>query len=1302
MENYRNTSGEIVKIKTKFLKRKKSPLFACFMLGITLSTVLLIIYLLIPAFAPTHYYQRSLKPLRKQARAIKNEFLQILSSLEQKKSSISSRVPLTEKAEIHTFLKNSGTKPDIEGVGYYNAQGKLILWHGNVIDLETILTELEIKDLLQQQSSFLIKNKASVYLISSHKVNEEGFIAFYRLLAFRPQLKTRYLKEYQFLKPKLLRNLQNIRYYDFKEDASVFERLFSKHIDEYIGQPSLQNEVQTIFFPLRNENKKLMAIVDLISPSLSSSVTAKKESIFLIFHLVVILSLVVLLLYLVKAPSFLKEKKIISLTLIILTLIGLRLIFLSLSHLETIKSLPIFSPSLASFLPFTNLARSPADIFLTSSFLFLIIICVIICAKEHFKKNMITLSLPLSLLLNLSMISLSLFLFTLFERVLNLLIFNSNINLLHFTFSLSSMLLHLSVLLISCSFLLIIYALLKTSSLSTPHFLPSLVILILCSGGYFIFFRENYHYLFHILQCIAILTFLVLAFFPKITRKKSVFVLTFILGSLIIYLSLNHYSSRKGQFHIQHVLKDTVIAQKKWGNFVAGQSLEALEEKRESITSFFNNPVSSDFAQSLWRETLASKFSWYSSLEIWNSKGEILSRFSLNVPQLYPSDFTLSFSKEWLTSYQSIPFMGKERNLLVSFKDWFDNENYLGRMTLTISVDYDILPFLYSAHPYFELIKITSLPSLNQLNFGFAVYDSDGKLLFNPNKISQGIPPALLEKINSTEDSIWSSFQDKNKKYSSFYFRTDNRIYSFFIPKKNIINFSVEFLKLLFLYTALFLISALLISIVLEKKKIKNPLWSFSSKVYASFISIAIIPLIFFTFFTRGFFERIFSQQFIEKAEVHANFAYRIMEDFILMQEEEKETPTAPPEDLVLWISSTISNDVNLYQEGRLVSSSRREFFDSGLLPELIDGEIYFRTQTENNPFYTQKQRIGDYSFNTLTIPFTYLGSLFLISLPFPFEQQEISNASKEFIEFLVFISFFFVSMVFIFARGMGTMIITPIRKLLKGTREVSLGNLKVFIEHKPQDEMRTLIDGFNSMIENLKKHQQELADLSQKVAWAEMARKVAHEIKNPLTPIQLSAEHLLKVYSDKKGDFDKTLKESASYIIKEVEQLRKIAQEFLEISREKTLQKELFDLRDLVQETVSPFKMTLSERISFKEVYGDEDFHFEGDRAKIRVALRNILINAIEAIRNRGEIEVTVRKLQDHFSIDIVDTGVGMEKDMQHRVFEPSFSTKDVGTGLGLPITRKIIEDHEGTIKIESELGKGTKVIIQLPTSFA
>jgi two-component system nitrogen regulation sensor histidine kinase NtrY len=234
-------------------------------------------------------------------------------------------------------------------------------------------------------------------------------------------------------------------------------------------------------------------------------------------------------------------------------------------------------------------------------------------------------------------------------------------------------------------------------------------------------------------------------------------------------------------------------------------------------------------------------------------------------------------------------------------------------------------------------------------------------------------------------------------------------------------------------------------------------------------------------------------------------------------------------------------------------------------------------------------------------------------------------------------------------------------------------------------------------MIRSLKNHQQEMADLGRKAAWAEMARKVAHEIKNPLTPIQLSAEHLLHVWETDRSDFDAALKESISYITGEVETLRRIAQEFLDVSKAAVLHKESVLLAELLDETVAPYKKLLSDRLAFLESY-EPGLTFTGDRAKLKIAFRNLLINAIESIRHQGEIRISSRRSGDRFVIVVADTGSGMDKEVLARIFEPYFSTKDSGTGLGLPISKKIIDEHRGSIRIGSEPRGGTVVTIELP----
>jgi signal transduction histidine kinase len=745
-------------------------------------------------------------------------------------------------------------------------------------------------------------------------------------------------------------------------------------------------------------------------------------------------------------------------------------------------------------------------------------------------------------------------------------------------------------------------------------------------------------------------------------------------------------------------LRGTILSQEDWADFIIQQSLPEIEKRNTFVLAFLQSPDPSPFARSLWESTLAAKFNWYSILEVLDAEGGVLSRFSLNISQLYQPEIELPLSPTWRVSRVNVPSLGKEREFILAYKDWYSQDQYLGRLTFSLAIDPEMLPFLYSANPYFELLKVSLLPSLNQYEFGFVIFDARGKILFNPGRISSGIAAVTLERIERSPEGIWSSFRDKGITFRAFYFRFQNRVHAFLIPQKSALRLTVNFLKLALFYLGLAFLFLVLVPALLGKKRLASFLWSFSSRVNAAFIAITVISLLLFTFFSHRFFTRTFSQRFLEEAEVHANFARNVMQDFVTLQQEERATLIAPTDDLVLWISSAIATDVNLYGEGRLISSSRREFFDWGFLPELIDGEAYYRIRYENSPFYIQRPRIGGYSYQSLTIPYTIRRAQYLISLPFPFEAQEIAGATEGLVEFLVFISAFLILFVLLFARGIGRMIISPVKKLLAGTREVSLGNLEIVVDHRSHDEMKSLVDGFNTMIKDLKGHQQEIADLSKKVAWAEMAQKVAHEIKNPLTPIQLSAEHILRVYDDKRGDFEKTLRESASYIIGEVENLRRIAQEFLELSRVTSLTKEVFDLREAISEVVAPYRNIISQRIRFREVFEGEKFQVEADKSKIKIAFRNIFINAIEAIRGRGEIEIRLRVEQEKLVLVIRDSGIGMARDLVEKIFDPYFSTKDVGTGLGLPIAKRIVEDHGGTIRVESEVQKGTVITISLP----
>jgi signal transduction histidine kinase len=1258
-----------------------------FLAGLIISIVFLVLSWVLPPLLTSNYYERSLKSLRQQAESIKREFALLEWGLQRKKGTLLAATFPREKDKIFELFQRMKLRPNIEGAAYYDEAGELAVWLGNAIDFRPS----------SSGPAIVVRSRASVYLVSAQRIRLKETIVVYRLLAFQPQPKAPYLEEYQFLSPVLQKNCR-IDYSDYREDVSGFENFFGRHRDEYIGRPRLENEIQTIFFPLRNDRREIVATINLSSPSILASRYGHREWLTLLAGLSLVLSLGLLVIFLAGTYLFARPVKVLPVLALVAALAGLRLILLPISRLERIQSLAVFSPSGASFFSLGDLTQSPADIFLTSLFLFLAVGTLAVAARRLFKDAAARLPRAPAAAAALLASGAALMLVAGYQQVVSRLIFNANVNLLRFVPDPSFLLLQLSLAFLFFTLVLIVFLAFRVVHGLFPRLPEALLYLAaVLAAAYFLLRRSRPAPVLLFTELLLVVVFF-LGLRPVWLRRTEIVLGVVLTAALFNSAQIHIDSDARLHSLVQNFLHNSITSQENWADFLVRQSLPEIDKRKAAIHSFLENPDQSPIARSIWENTLVARFNWYSTLQILDSRGEIISRFSLNIAQLYQPEIELPLSQSWRIMRLDVPSLGKVREFVFGYKDWYAEDRYLGRVLISLAVDPEMLPFLYSANPYFELLKVSTLPSLYQQRFGFAIYDSSGKLIFNPDRTSSGIPADRLSQVNEAGDGIWLPFRDKDTSYDAFYFQNNRRIYSLFIPRQNVMGLSVEVLKLLVFYIALTLLAVLLVPALRGGRKPSRVLWSFASRVYAVFISITVLSLLLFSFFSHSFFSRVFAQRFIEKAEVHANFARNIMQDFIFLQQEEGATLIAPTDDIVLWISSAIANDVNLYREGRLAASSRRELYDWGLLPELVDGEIYFRLNYENKPFYTLRQKIGRYSYQLLAVPYAIHQTSYLISLPFPFEEQEISRATEDLVEFLVFISVFLVAAVLILARGMGRMIITPVNKLVAGTREVGLGNLEISIDHRSRDEMKTLVDGFNAMIKELKRHQQEITELSKKVVWAEMAQKVAHEIKNPLTPIQLSAEHLLRVYEDKRGDFSKALKESTSYIIGEVANLRRIAQEFLELAKVTTLKKEVFDLRELVLEITSPYQKMLSERIRFREIFEGKDFRFEADRAKIKIAFRNLFVNAVEAIPRRGEIEVRLVAEDGRLRLTVKDSGVGMEREILDRIFDTYFSTKDAGTGLGLPIARKIIEDHGGTIRADSAPGQGTSIMISLP----
>ena len=221
--------------------------------------------------------------------------------------------------------------------------------------------------------------------------------------------------------------------------------------------------------------------------------------------------------------------------------------------------------------------------------------------------------------------------------------------------------------------------------------------------------------------------------------------------------------------------------------------------------------------------------------------------------------------------------------------------------------------------------------------------------------------------------------------------------------------------------------------------------------------------------------------------------------------------------------------------------------------------------------------------------------------------------------------------------------------------------------------------------------------------AWREVARRIAHEIKNPLTPIQLSAQRLRKRYLTRFSEDEKVFDECTGMIIKSVDEIKTLVDEFSNFARMPASQPAVNNLNDIIREALTLYQEA-HRNIGFSFNPDDTIPLFPLDRDQIKRVLINLLDNAVAAIGEEGKIDI-----ESSFDNDlkmatfiVADTGVGIPPEDRSRLFEPYFSTKKSGTGLGLAIVNSIISDHHGFIRVKDNIPKGTKFIVELPVSGA
>ncbi|MDP2037457.1 MAG: ATP-binding protein, partial [Ignavibacteria bacterium] len=267
------------------------------------------------------------------------------------------------------------------------------------------------------------------------------------------------------------------------------------------------------------------------------------------------------------------------------------------------------------------------------------------------------------------------------------------------------------------------------------------------------------------------------------------------------------------------------------------------------------------------------------------------------------------------------------------------------------------------------------------------------------------------------------------------------------------------------------------------------------------------------------------------------------------------------------------------------------------------------------------------------------------------------------------------------------------IKKLTTATRAVSNGDLNVEVSINSKGELGELASGFNMMVQKIRQNQLDIAQFEREEAWREMAKQVAHEIKNPLTPMKLSVQQLITAYDDKSPKFNSIFEKVTATIISQIETLKNIASEFSNFARMPRANLEKLNIVPVITEVINLYS---EQKNTLEFTYTEKEINVVADSDHLKRTLVNLIRNALQA--SASKIEINAAITEGFCSINVSDNGKGIDSENIPRIFEENYTTKISGMGLGLSMAKKYIESLNGKITVEKTNSNGTTFVIMIP----
>lgn len=507
----------------------------------------------------------------------------------------------------------------------------------------------------------------------------------------------------------------------------------------------------------------------------------------------------------------------------------------------------------------------------------------------------------------------------------------------------------------------------------------------------------------------------------------------------------------------------------------------------------------------------------------------------------------------------------------------------------------------------------------------------------------------------------------------------------------------------IFSYLFLFYFACTVVIIVAEGRLFGNLVKgsSFRSRINLAMISVLFVSLLLIGLLTVFYVIREYNGR---NQEMISEKSRSVL---IEMEHKLRDRESFGPEDQVMLtallnkFSKVFFTDINLYRlDGHLLATSRPRIFDEGLMAQVMEPTAYNEMRFNQRSSFIHRETIGKLDYLTAYVPFRNEKRevVAFMSLPYFARQHGLQQEIFSLLAALTNIYVFLILISVVMALVISNRITEPLRFIRESLKNLKLDETNRAIEWKSNDEIGELVDEYNRTLNELVQSAELLARSERESAWREMAKQVAHEIKNPLTPMKLSIQMLQRSMADGVPDLNERIEKMSKTLIEQIDTLSNIATEFSSFAQMPKTNIESINLQ-LLLESAAELHGNTGNEVEL-DIRADRPSIIQADRDQMQRVLNNLIKNGIQAVPEDRQANIHLGLIEDdnRWVISVQDNGSGIPEDLQDKIFVPNFTTKSSGMGLGLAMVRNIVETVNGKIWFKTAINEGTTFYISLP----